>query len=427
MSSCFLVAMRDDSIDGIYETLKTCAQISKTAGGIGLHIHNIRAKGSYIAGTNGYSNGIVPMLRAFDATARYVDQGGNKRPGAFAIYLEPWHADVFDFLDLRKNHGKEEVRARDLFYALWIPDLFMKRVEEDGDWTLMCPAECPGLADVHSEKFEQLYEGYEKAGKGRKTIKAQKLWFAILEAQTETGTPYMLYKDAANSKSNQQHLGTIKSSNLCTEIIEYSAPDEVAVCNLASLALPAFVDMERRVYDFTKLHEITKVVTKNLDTVSPPSNQLICANDQVINRNYYPVPEARNSNMRHRPVGLGVQGLADAFMALRMPFDSPQARELNIQIFETIYHAALEASCELAEEQGTYSSYEGSPISQGKLQFDMWGRVPTDLWNWTDLRAKIAQHGVRNSLLVAPMPTASTSQILGWNEWYVPLLSPRPR
>ncbi|ORX38500.1 putative ribonucleoside-diphosphate reductase large chain [Kockovaella imperatae] len=409
MSSCFLVAMRDDSIDGIYETLKTCAQISKTAGGIGLHIHNIRAKGSYIAGTNGYSNGIVPMLRAFDATARYVDQGGNKRPGAFAIYLEPWHADVFDFLDLRKNHGKEEVRARDLFYALWIPDLFMKRVEADGDWTLMCPAECPGLADVHGAEFEALYEGYEKAGKGRKTIKAQKLWFAILEAQTETGTPYMLYKDAANAKSNQKHLGTIKSSNLCTEIIEYSAPDEVAVCNLASLALPAFVDMERRVYDFKKLHEITKVVTKNLD--------------QVINRNYYPVKEAQNSNFRHRPIGLGVQGLADAFMALRMPFDSPAARELNIQIFETIYHAALEASCELAQVHGKYESYEGSPISEGKLQFDMWGRVPSDLWDWTDLRAQIAQHGVRNSLLVAPMPTASTSQILGWNECFEPYTS----
>ena len=371
MSSCFLVAMQDDSIDGIYETLKTCAKISKTAGGIGLHIHNIRAKGSYIAGTNGFSNGIVPMLRAYDATARYVDQGGNKRPGAFAIYLEPWHADVFDFLDLRKNHGKEEVRARDLFYALWVPDLFMKRVEQDG--------------------------------KGRKTIKAQKLWFAILEAQTETGTPFILYKDAANSKSNQQHLGTIKSSNLCTEIIEYSAPDEVAVCNLASLALPAFVDMEKRVYDFKKLHEITKVVTKNLD--------------QVITQNYYPVKEARNSNMRHRPVGLGVQGLADAFMALRMPFDSPSARELNIQIFETIYHAALEASCEMAQEKGKYETYEGSPISQGKLQFDLWGRVPTDLWDWAPLRAQIAEHGVRNSLLVAPMPTASTSQILGWNEW----------
>ncbi|KAK1927108.1 ribonucleoside-diphosphate reductase large chain [Papiliotrema laurentii] len=409
MSSCFLVAMQDDSIDGIYETLKTCAKISKTAGGIGLHIHNIRAKGSYIAGTNGYSNGIVPMLRAYDATARYVDQGGNKRPGAFAIYLEPWHADVFDFLDLRKNHGKEEVRARDLFYALWVPDLFMKRVESDGDWTLMCPAECPGLADVHSAEFEQLYESYEAAGKGRKTIKAQKLWFAILEAQTETGTPFICYKDAANSKSNQQHLGTIKSSNLCTEIIEYSAPDEVAVCNLASLALPAFVDMERRVYDFKKLHEITKVVTKNLD--------------QVISRNYYPVTEAYNSNMRHRPVGLGVQGLADAFMALRMPFDSPAARELNIQIFETIYHAALEASCEMAQEKGKYESYEGSPISQGKLQFDLWGRVPTDLWDWAPLREQIAQHGVRNSLLVAPMPTASTSQILGWNECFEPYTS----
>lgn len=409
MSSCFLVAMKDDSIDGIYDTLKTCAQISKTAGGIGLHIHNIRAKGSYIAGTNGYSNGIIPMLRAYDATARYVDQGGNKRPGAFAIYLEPWHADVFDFIDLRKNHGKEEVRARDLFYALWIPDLFMKRVESDGDWTLMCPAECPGLADVYGEEFEKLYESYERKGKGRKTIKAQKLWFAILEAQTETGVPYICYKDAANSKSNQKQLGTIKSSNLCTEIMEYSSPDEVAVCNLASLALPAFVDLERRVYDFKKLHEITKVVTKNLDT--------------VITRNYYPVPEARNSNMRHRPVGLGVQGLADAFMALRMPFDSPEARELNIQIFETIYHAALEASCELAEEFGTYESYEGSPISKGILQYDMWGRVPTDLWDWTELKAKIAQHGVRNSLLVAPMPTASTSQILGWNECFEPYTS----
>ncbi|OXC64760.1 ribonucleoside-diphosphate reductase large subunit [Cryptococcus neoformans] len=409
MSSCFLVAMKDDSIDGIYDTLKTCAQISKTAGGIGLHIHNIRAKGSYIAGTNGYSNGIIPMLRAYDATARYVDQGGNKRPGAFAIYLEPWHADVFDFIDLRKNHGKEEVRARDLFYALWISDLFMKRVESDGDWTLMCPAECPGLADVYGEEFEKLYESYERQGRGRKTIKAQKLWFAILEAQTETGVPYICYKDAANSKSNQKHLGTIKSSNLCTEIMEYSSPDEVAVCNLASLALPAFVDLERRVYDFKKLHEITKVVTKNLDT--------------VITRNYYPVPEARNSNMRHRPVGLGVQGLADAFMALRMPFDSAEARELNIQIFETIYHAALEASCELAEEFGTYESYEGSPISKGILQYDMWGRVPTDLWDWTELKAKIAQNGVRNSLLVAPMPTASTSQILGWNECFEPYTS----
>ncbi|ODN78104.1 ribonucleoside-diphosphate reductase large chain, partial [Cryptococcus wingfieldii CBS 7118] len=409
MSSCFLVAMRDDSIEGIYDTLKTCAQISKTAGGIGLHIHNIRAKGSYIAGTNGYSNGIVPMLRAYDATARYVDQGGNKRPGAFAIYLEPWHADVFDFLDLRKNHGKEEVRARDLFYALWIPDLFMKRVESDGDWTLMCPAECPGLADVYGDEFEALYTSYEKAGKGKKTIKAQKLWFSIMEAQTETGNPYMCYKDAANSKSNQKHLGVIKSSNLCTEIMEYSAPDEVAVCNLASLALPAFVDLEHRVYDFKKLHEITKVVTKNLD--------------QVITRNYYPVPEARNSNMRHRPVGLGVQGLADAFMALRLPFDSPEARLLNIQIFETIYHAALEASCEMARDQGRYESYEGSPISQGILQYDMWGKEPTELWNWVELKAKIAEHGVRNSLLVAPMPTASTSQILGWNECFEPYTS----
>ena len=407
LSSCFLVAMKDDSIEGIYDTLKTCAMISKTAGGIGLNIHNIRAKGSYISGTNGYSNGIVPMLRAYDATARYVDQGGNKRPGAFAIYLEPWHADVFDFIDLRKNHGKEEVRARDLFYALWIPDMFMRRVESDGDWTLMCPNECPGLAEVHGKDFDTLYEQYEKEGRGKKTIKAQKLWYAILEAQTETGGPFMLYKDAANAKSNQQNLGTIKSSNLCTEIIEYSAPDEVAVCNLASLALPAFISNGQ--YDFKKLHEVTKVVTKNLN--------------RVIDVNYYPVTEAKNSNMRHRPIGLGVQGLADAFMALRMAFDGPEARELNAQIFETIYHAALESSCEMAQEQGHYSSYPGSPISQGKLQYDLWGVTPTKLWDWTSLKAQIAQHGVRNSLLVAPMPTASTSQILGWNECFEPYTS----
>lgn len=407
LSSCFLVAMKEDSIEGIYDTLKTCAMISKTAGGIGLNIHNIRAKGSYIAGTNGYSNGIVPMLRAYDATARYVDQGGNKRPGAFAIYLEPWHADVFDFIDLRKNHGKEEVRARDLFYALWIPDLFMRRVEEDGEWALMCPHECPGLADCHGKAFDELYESYERQGKYRKMIKAQKLWYAILEAQTETGGPFMLYKDAANAKSNQQNLGTIKSSNLCTEIIEYSAPDEVAVCNLASLALPAFITNGE--YDFQKLHDVTKVVTKNLN--------------KVIDVNYYPVPEARNSNMRHRPVGLGVQGLADAFMALRMPFDGPQARELNLKIFETIYHAALESSCELAEIEGHYLTYPGSPTSQGKLQFDLWGITPTSLWDWSSLKANIAKHGLRNSLLVAPMPTASTSQILGWNECFEPYTS----
>ncbi|GHJ89226.1 hypothetical protein NliqN6_5628 [Naganishia liquefaciens] len=407
LSSCFLVAMKDDSIEGIYDTLKTCAMISKTAGGIGLNIHNIRAKGSYIAGTNGYSNGIVPMLRAYDATARYVDQGGNKRPGAFAIYLEPWHADVFDFIDLRKNHGKEEVRARDLFYALWIPDMFMRRVEADGDWALMCPNECPGLSDVHGKAFDDLYEKYEREGKFKKIVKAQKLWFAILDAQVETGGPFMLYKDAANAKSNQQNLGTIKSSNLCTEIIEYSAPDEVAVCNLASLALPAFIS--NGAYDFKRLHAVTKVVTKNLN--------------KVIDVNYYPVQEAKNSNMRHRPVGLGVQGLADTFMALRMPFDGPQARQLNVQIFETIYHAALESSAEIAEIEGPYQTYEGSPASQGKLQFDLWGITPSSLWDWTALKAKIAKTGLRNSLLVAPMPTASTSQILGWNECFEPYTS----
>ncbi|KAG9097821.1 ribonucleoside reductase large subunit Cdc22 [Ceratobasidium sp. UAMH 11750] len=414
LSSCFLVAMKDDSIDGIYDTLKTCAMISKTAGGIGLHIHNIRATGSYIAGTNGYSNGIVPMLRAYDATARYVDQGGNKRPGAFAIYLEPWHSDVFEFLDLRKNHGKEEVRARDLFYALWIPDLFMQRVEEDGDWSLFCPNEAPGLADVHGAAFVELYTKYEAEGRARKTIKAHKLWYAILDAQIETGGPFMLYKDAANAKSNQQNLGTIKSSNLCTEIIEYSAPDEVAVCNLASIALPTFIVNDPSAphgkrYDFQKLHEVAKVVANNLNT--------------IIDVNYYPVPEARNSNMRHRPIGIGVQGLADAFMCLKMPFDSPEARELNLQIFETIYHAAVEASAELAEAQGAYSSFAGSPASQGQLQFDLWGVTPSGLWEWEDLKAKVVRTGLRNSLLVAPMPTASTSQILGFNECFEPYTS----
>ncbi|KAH6620675.1 ribonucleoside-diphosphate reductase large chain [Chaetomium sp. MPI-SDFR-AT-0129] len=409
LSSCFLVDMKDDSIDGIYDTLKTCAMISKMAGGIGLNIHRIRATGSYIAGTNGTSNGIIPMLRVFNNTARYVDQGGNKRPGAFAIYLEPWHADVFEFLDLRKNHGKEEVRARDLFLALWIPDLFMKRVEKNGEWTLMCPNECPGLADCYGDEFEALYEKYEKEGRGRKTIKAQKLWYAILEAQTETGNPFMLYKDHCNRKSNQKNLGTIRSSNLCTEIVEYSAPDEVAVCNLASLALPQFVDYSEGVYDFQKLHEVTQVVVRNLN--------------KIIDVNYYPVKEAHNSNMRHRPIGVGVQGLADAFLALRMPFESPEARELNKQIFETIYHAALTASCDLAKEQGTYSTYEGSPVSQGILQYDMWNVKPTSLWDWDSLKAKIKEHGVRNSLLLAPMPTASTSQILGNNECFEPYTS----
>ncbi|KAK7681598.1 ribonucleoside reductase large subunit Cdc22 [Cerrena zonata] len=411
LSSCFLVCMKDDSIEGIYDTLKNCAMISKTAGGIGLSIHNIRATGSYIAGTNGYSNGIVPMLRAYDATARYVDQGGNKRPGAFAIYVEPWHADIFDFIDLRKNHGKEEARARDLFYALWISDLFMKRVESNGQWTLFCPNEAPGLHEVWGEEFEQLYEKYEREGRGRKTIEAQKLWYAILEAQIETGGPFMLYKDAANAKSNQQNLGTIKSSNLCTEIIEYSSPDETAVCNLASIALPTFIDntASGKVYNFKKLHDVAKVVAFNLN--------------RIIDVNYYPIEEARRSNMRHRPIGVGVQGLADTFMALQMPFDSNEARLLNKQIFETIYHAAVEASSEMAEKDGPYETYQGSPASKGMLQYDMWGVTPTDLWDWTSLKAKVAQSGLRNSLLVAPMPTASTSQILGFNECFEPYTS----
>lgn len=409
LASCFLVDMKEDSIDGIYDTLKTCAMISKNAGGIGLNVHRIRATGSYIGGTNGTSNGLVPMLRVFNNTARYVDQGGNKRPGAFAIYLEPWHSDVFEFLDLRKNHGKEEVRARDLFYALWTPDLFMRRVEANQEWTLFCPNEAPGLADVYGEEFDALYEKYEKEGRGRKTVKAQKLWYAILEAQTETGNPFMLYKDACNKKSNQKNLGTIRSSNLCTEIIEYCAPDEVAVCNLASLALPTFVDTARGEYDFGKLHEVTQVLVRNLN--------------KIIDINYYPVPEARKSNFRHRPIAVGVNGLADAFLALRLPFDSAEAKQLNIQIFETIYHGALTASIELAKELGTYETYEGSPISQGILQYDMWDRTPTDLWDWDSLKAEIAKHGVRNSLLVAPMPTASTSQILGFNECFEPYTS----
>jgi len=407
MSSCFLLTTKDDSISGIYETLSQCAKISQSAGGIGLSIHNIRATGSYIRGTNGTSNGIVPMLRVFNDTARYVDQGGGKRKGSFAIYLEPWHADVFDFLDLKKNHGKEENRARDLFYAMWTPDLFMKRVEEGGDWTLMCPDECPGLSDVWGEKFEKLYTKYEKEGKGKKTIKAQELWFKILESQIETGTPYMLYKDAANSKSNQQNLGTIKSSNLCTEIMEYTAPDEVAVCNLASIALPMFVKEGK--FDFNKLFDITYVATKNLN--------------KIIDNNFYPVPEAKNSNLRHRPIGLGVQGLADAFILMRHAFDSPEAKLLNKQIFETIYYASLTASKDLAKVDGPYESYEGSPISQGKFQQDLWGVQTTDLWEWDVLREEIKKYGVRNSLLLAPMPTASTSQILGNNECIEPYTS----
>jgi len=408
MSSCFLVSMKEDSIEGIYDTLKTCAMISKTAGGIGLNIHNIRGTGSYIAGTNGVSNGIVPMLRVFNNTARYVDQGGNKRPGAFAIYLEPWHPDVFEFVDLRKNHGKDEVRARDLFLAMWVPDLFMKRVEKNEDWSLMCPAEAPGLADCYGEEFEELYERYEREGRAKRSVKAQKLWYAILEAQIETGNPFMLYKDAANRKSNQKNLGTIKSSNLCTEIIEYSSPEETAVCNLASIALPTFIEGTgaSKIYNFQRLHDVAKVVCKNLN--------------RIIDINYYPVPSARRSNMRHRPIGIGVQGLADAFMIMGYPFDSQEARRLNLQIFETIYHAALERSCELAEQYGTYETYQGSPASQGILQYDMWNRTPTDLWDWASLKAKIAQHGLRNSLLLAPMPTASTSQILGFNECFEP-------
>ena len=413
LSSCFLLTMKDDSIDGIYDTLKSCAKISQSAGGIGLSIHNVRAKGSYIKGTNGVSNGIVPMLRNFDMTARYVDQGGGKRKGSFAIYLEPWHADIKDFLELRRNHGKEEMRARDLFYALWIPDLFMQRVENNEDWSLFCPNEAPGLSDCHGEEFVRLYEKYEKEGKARETIKAQELWFEVLESQIETGTPYMLYKDAANGKSNQQNLGTIKSSNLCTEIIEYTAPDEVAVCNLASIALPKFViageDGVLR-FDHQKLYEITKVATRNLN--------------KVIDINYYPVEEARKSNFRHRPIGLGIQGLADAFILLRMPFDSVEARGLNEDIFETIYYAAVETSMELAKTQGTYETYDGCPASKGILQFDMWGVTPkSGRYDWESLKEKVKKFGLRNSLLVAPMPTASTSQILGNNECFEPYTS----
>tara|TARA_Y100000991_G_scaffold60365_1_gene44579 strand:+ start:851 stop:3205 length:2355 start_codon:yes stop_codon:yes gene_type:complete len=407
MSSCFLLTTKEDSISGIYDTLKQCAQISQSAGGIGLSIHDIRATGSYIKGTNGTSNGVVPMLRVFNDTARYVDQGGGKRKGSFAIYVEPWHADIFDFLDLKKNHGKEEQRARDLFYALWVPDLFMKRVEDNGDWTLMCPNECPGLSDTYGKKFEKLYKKYESEGKGRKTIKAQELWFKILESQIETGTPYMLYKDAANEKSNQKNLGTIKSSNLCTEIIEYTAPDEVAVCNLASIALPKFVVDGK--FDHEKLFNVTYRVTKNLD--------------KVIDANYYPVAEARNSNMRHRPIGIGVQGLADAFILMRHAFDSAEAKQLNKEIFETIYYAAVTASKDLAIENGPYETWKGSPISEGVFQFDMWKVKPTDRWEWDLLREEVKKHGVRNSLLLAPMPTASTAQILGNNECFEPYTS----
>ncbi len=410
MSSCFLLTMKDDSIDGIYDTLKQTAKISQSAGGIGLSIHNVRSTGSYISGTNGTSNGIVPMLRVFNDTARYVDQGGGKRKGSFAIYIEPWHADIMDFLDLKKNHGKEEMRARDLFYAMWVCDLFMKRVEEDSTWTLMCPNECPDLCDVYGEEFDALYLKYESAGKGRKTIRARELWEKILESQIETGTPYMLYKDAANRKSNQKNLGTIRSSNLCTEIMEYTSPDEVAVCNLASISLPMFVD--NGAFDHQALYEVTKRITRNLN--------------QVIDRNYYPVKEAENSNMRHRPIGLGVQGLADAFIMLRLPFTSDEAKKLNQEIFETIYFSAVTTSMEMAKEEGAYSTFKGSPISEGKFQYNLWGIEDKDLsgrWDWAALRTEVMEHGVRNSLLLAPMPTASTSQILGNNEAFEPYTS----
>ena len=428
LSSCFLVAMKNDSIEGIYDTLKECAVISKSAGGIGLSIHDIRAQGSYIRGTNGSSNGILPMLRVFNDTARYVDQGGGKRKGAFAIYVEPWHADVFEFLDMRKNTGKEEARARDLFYALWINDLFMRRVEDNAEWSLFCPNEAPGLADVWGEKFDELYARYEREGRARRVVRAQQLWFAILEAQIETGNPFVLFKDSANRKSNQQNLGTIRSSNLCTEIMEFSSPEETAVCNLASIALPRFVrernceaareskklvgslDADQRFFDFEKLAEVTRSVTRNLN--------------KIIDVNYYPVETARRSNMRHRPIGLGCQGLADAFLLLGLPFESPEAQELNRDIFETMYFAALQTSCELAQKEGPYETYPGCPVSQGILQPDMWGVKTTNKrWDWDKLRADVAEHGVRNSLLLAPMPTASTSQILGNNECFEPYTS----
>lgn len=410
MSSCFLLSMKDDSIDGIYDTLRSTAKISQSAGGIGLSIHNVRATGSYIRGTNGTSNGIVPMLRVFNDTARYVDQGGGKRKGSFAVYIEPWHADIFDFLDLRKNHGKEEMRARDLFLAMWIPDLFMKRVQEDSTWTLMCPNECPNLYNVHSDEFDELYLKYEAENRGRKTIKARELWEKILESQIETGLPYMLYKDAANRKSNQKNLGTIRSSNLCTEIMEYTSEDEIAVCNLASISLPMFVENGKFNHEF--LYQVTQRITRNLN--------------KVIDRNYYPVIEAENSNMRHRPVGLGVQGLADAFILMRLPFTSDAAKKLNEEIFETIYFAAVTASMEMAKEEGPYSSFPGSPISQGEFQYNLWGLKDSDLsgrWDWASLRTQVMEHGVRNSLLMAPMPTASTSQILGNNEAFEPYTS----
>jgi ribonucleoside-diphosphate reductase alpha chain len=410
LSSCYLIAMEDDSLDGIYNTLHDCARISKYAGGIGLHIHNIRAKGTHILGTNGTSNGLVPMLRVFNNTARYIDQGGGKRNGSFAVYLEPWHADVEDFLEMKKNHGDEELKARDLFYALWIPDLFMERVKENGKWSLVCPHECPGLSDFYGDQFKELYEKYESEGKIKKTVNARDLWFKILDSQMETGTPYILYKDACNKKSNQKNIGTIKSSNLCTEIVEYSDDKETAVCNLASIALPAFVNEETKQFDYEKLHYVTKVVTNNLN--------------RVIDINFYPTEKTKTSNFKHRPIGIGVQGLADTFIMMDIPFHSEEAKEVNKLIFETIYHAALEKSNELAIQNGSYSSFEGSPASQGILQFDMWSNSTTSgLYNWDNLKKSIIEKGLRNSLLVAPMPTASTSQILGYNECFEPITS----
>ncbi|AEY73601.1 ribonucleotide reductase large subunit [Vaccinia virus] len=407
MSSCFLLNMIDDSIEGIYDTLKRCALISKMAGGIGLSISNIRASGSYISGTNGISNGIIPMLRVYNNTARYIDQGGNKRPGVMAIYLEPWHSDIMAFLDLKKNTGNEEHRTRDLFIALWIPDLFMKRVKDDGEWSLMCPDECPGLDNVWGDEFERLYTQYERERRYKSIIKARVVWKAIIESQIETGTPFILYKDACNKKSNQQNLGTIKCSNLCTEIIQYADANEVAVCNLASVALNMFVIDGR--FDFLKLKDVVKVIVRNLN--------------KIIDINYYPIPEAEISNKRHRPIGIGVQGLADAFILLNYPFDSLEAQDLNKKIFETIYYGALEASCELAEKEGPYDTYVGSYASNGILQYDLWNVVPSDLWNWEPLKDKIRTYGLRNSLLVAPMPTASTAQILGNNESVEPYTS----
>ena len=454
LSSCYLLSMENDSINGIYNTLRDCALISKWAGGIGLHIHNVRASGSHIRGTNGTSNGIVPMLRVFNNTAKYVDQGGGKRNGSFAIYMEPWHADIEMFLQMRKNHGDEELKARDLFYALWVPDLFMERVKNDELWTLMCPNECPGLSDVYGDKFKELYVNYEENNKGRKSVKARTLWFQILDAQMETGTPYLLYKDACNKKSNQQNIGTIKSSNLCTEIIEYSDENESAVCNLASIALPKFItknELGEPIFDYDKLHEVTKIVTNNLNS--------------IIDINLYPTEKTKRSNLRHRPIGIGVQGLADTYFMLNLSFIDDKAKEVNKKIFETIYHASMEQSYEIAKDRslalerlsendnfsdnlsieedvklkcmineyeepnlhkpyrGAYSTFMGSPASNGILQFDMWGVTPSNRYNWRELKQNIQKYGIRNSLLVAPMPTASTSQILGYNECIEPITS----